>query len=460
MSKQPKTVYGSLLDTDIEQILNSTHNVDVHRTYEITLHTPLEDLNIPFLRNIEWTRNYNTSTGEDIRVMFIMDGAEYRRYIHTYKDQLEITISKYSGTYLQGAARYKFFILTNNADIKQDDMNHMTDVELKQVSPIAIEGQCVDRDLFSLNDINIDGIYKNTNLYNVICNEFLESLKSIDYGEGVPKISMDLREFDNDKEYGHITIPTGVRLLDLPVYLQYHDTFGIYNGSIGNFIQTYKEKKYYWIYPLLDVKQYDNNEYSLMFLHSNHRAVGTGGTTFYIDGKITKIVPEFNIAVLEQGQKGLVDTYNSLTYADPDNVYKSYRDIDNGKTLKGDIKTNLKTISTKEMRDGTNRTNYIGLTNNVYKERAKVLKKTMSTYQLTWNDADIDIIYPGMPCVFITENKDNGIVKLKGSVKATYQMYANDKKKTDATIIISVSSPDVFMDMEDYADMNVKSKKE
>ena len=65
-----------------------------------------------------------------------------------------------------------------------------------------------------------------------------------------------------------------------------------------------------------------------------------------------------------------------------------------------------------------------------------------------------------MPVMFLMEHKDNGIIKLRGNVQSVMQMYANDVKETHGTINIAVQDPEAYMDMEEYEDSNLRSKKE
>ena len=110
------------------------------------------------------------------------------------------------------------------------------------------------------------------------------------------------------------------------------------------------------------------------------------------------------------------------------------------------------------MKDGSNRTTYIGTVNNVYRYRSSVLLNTLSIFSFDWYGSDIDLIYPGMPVMLILEHNKSGLIKLKGNVQSVAQMYANDYKETHGTINIAVQSPEVFMDMPEYEDSGLKSE--
>lgn len=452
-----KQLIGGLLDIDIEQILNSdTSDKYKYINYNVTLCSPAYDLPITLLSGIEWTRNYNDDIMEDLRVMFTLSGDDYKAYVHDYQDQLELVIEKKLDSIILSSDRYKFFIVTNAADTLTDNINYMTQEQLRKLSPIQIEGQCVTREGYALNDIQIEGIYKDALLDQVMTIELHESLNKVKYQDGSPKIGIDIVPIDNTNRYGHINIPTGMKVLSLPKYLQNHDSYGIYNSGLGRFIQKYKNHFFTFIYPLYDPKQFDKKEDRLIIYHTSHQRAGHYGNTYMLDGKILKIIPQYQIAMNDPKQDKLLQG-ESVTYTKPDNVYRSYRDIDNGNTLSAKNTNNLVTHTSKAMNDGSIRTRYVGVVSNAYKHRTEVMRDTMAIYQLTWYNSDIDLIYPGMPCMFVTEHNKNGILKLRGIVQAVHQSYTGDKKERHANLTIAVMSPTVLMDNESYKDTNVES---
>ena len=453
-----KIIQGGLLDLDVEMIINSPKAVKGSYTYEAVLSSPKLDYHIPMLKNLEWLRDFNTGTTEDLRLIFSMDSAIYRNFFHQHQDHLEVTINKKNGDLIVDSTRYKFIILNSTAKNKKELMNTLTDTQLSSMVLMDIEGQCVDQDFYSLDDITVEGVYKNQNVKSVISTEVLHNLSKIEYGAGKPDVSLDIVQPDNTNTYGHILVPTGTRLLELPVLLQNGDSYGVYNGGMGVFVQKYNKKKYVFVYPLNDIKQYDTREDKLMIMRSTNQRVGTSYPTYLKDGKVLKIIPHPEYKSLENEQNNLIQHGNAISFGNPDNIYKSYRQIDNGNTLKGSKKTNITTISTKDMKDGSNRTTYVGTINNAYRYRSSVILNTLSFYSFKWYGSDIDLIYPGMPVMLILEHKDNGLIKLKGNVQSVAQMYAHDNKETHGTINIAVQSPEVYMDMNEYEDSGLKSQ--
>lgn len=447
---------SSLLDTDIEQIVGSDEPKVSYR-YEVWISNPVMDHRVTLLKNIEWVRDYNSAVADDIRVIFTLPGDVYKELIMNYKDHLEITIHKKSGSEtLVGSTRYKLIILTNSADVQEEMIARMNPQQLQQTVLVDLEVQAVDLDVYSLNDITIEGIHKDTNVLDVMRAELSDGISKIDYGQGPGEMSLDIIEPHNENDYGHITIPTGTRLLDLPIWLQNGDNYGVYNGSIGVYSQVYNDKKYLFIFPPYDFKRYEDTLKRLVLFKTTSRKYGTSGRTWKVDGDILKIIPT-EMTTLDDKRDEYTNLGTSISYTDADNIFKSYRDIKNGETLIGTKKSNVTTQVSRESPDGTNKTTYLGAINNAYKYRSNIVRNEMKVYQFQWKFCDIDLIYPGMPCELVMEDNVYGIIHLRGCVQSTMQMYANDSKETMGLLNVLVNNPMFIVDREGYEWSNLIS---
>lgn len=453
------TTTQGLLGIDVDDIMSTFTGVG-RDTYKVILSSPVGDIEIgDFLQNIIWKRDYAGATTDDLRVIFQLDGAVYRSHIYTFKDQLELTIITYTyGKEIRDITRYKFFIISDSMDMLKDTLKYLTDEQLSAHNVAKIEGQCVDRDQYALNDIMIQGIYQDARVEDVIQAEFTDAMNKADYEEGKLNIKFDIVKPDNLTKYGHIIIPTGTKLLSLPTFLQESDSYGVYNCAIGTYIQTFNKEKYLWVYPLYDVKQYQIREYSAMIFLSGNKRAGMNGNTVKLDGKVLKILPSNNpsdIAILDKGNQSLNIHGDSISYANPDNVYRSYQDINNG-SLAGEHKNSVTTNTARSMPDGSVRTKWLGVISNAYKYRSQTVKDMMSIYELRWYNGDINLLYPGMPVVLVQDSGMYGITKQYGQLQSAAQHYYNDAKETHVVLNIAVMSEEVFTNQEEY-DTNILS---
>ena len=195
----------------------------------------------------------------------------------------------------------------------------------------------------------------------------------------------------------------------------------------------------------------------MIFLSGNKRA-GMNGNTVKLDGKVLKILPSNNpsdIAILDKGNQSLNIHGDSISYANPDNVYRSYQDINNG-SLAGEHKNSVTTNTARSMPDGSVRTKWLGVISNAYKYRSQTVKDMMSIYELRWYNGDINLLYPGMPVVLVQDSGMYGITKQYGQLQSAAQHYYNDAKETHVVLNIAVMSEEVFTNQEEY-DTNILS---
>ena len=133
-----RILQGGILDVDVEMIINNPKAPRGSYSYEAVLSSPKADYKIPILKNLEWKRDFNSGTCEDLRLIFVMDGAIYRNNFHQVQDHLEVTINKKNGDLIVDSTRYKFIILNSSARDKKELMNTLTDAQLSSFIPILL----------------------------------------------------------------------------------------------------------------------------------------------------------------------------------------------------------------------------------------------------------------------------------------------------------------------------------
>ena len=136
-----ETTTSGLLGIDVDEILATSSGLG-RDTFEVVLSSPTGDIEInEFLQNIIWKRDYAGSTTDELRVIFQLSASLYRKYIYTFKDQLEITIIRLIyGREIRSIHRYKFFILSDSMDTIKDTLKYLTDEQLDAHTVAHIEG--------------------------------------------------------------------------------------------------------------------------------------------------------------------------------------------------------------------------------------------------------------------------------------------------------------------------------
>lgn len=82
---------------------------------------------------------------------------------------------------------------------------------------------------------------------------------------------------DNNSVYPQVLCPAGMRLVDLPIYLQNKDEYGIYSKGLGCF---YKQN-YWWVYPLFNYTLVDTHHRPIDLIRVPQDKIPTLDYTFY-----------------------------------------------------------------------------------------------------------------------------------------------------------------------------------
>lgn len=411
-------------------------------SYAVMLHTPEDDYSIQLLTSIDIMRDYNGSIGDYTSVEFRMYADKYLYEIHPYKDNLELTIiiKEKKKTITN---RYKFVIINQSSTDAEKTKN--LDKEMIANSQLYnIIGQCINLETEAVRNLYVDGIYKNVTMEKLVTAELLNMRNKITINGENLELDCNMATPDNKTEYGHVTIPSGVKAVDLASYLQSADGYGIYNGNIGTYIQKYKEKSSVWVFPLYDNLRYDNESKlpKLIVVEPATALLDFAENTYKEDGNL-HVLNSGELKLIDQGENEMMD--NGTGYISVNPVGFIDRSSSISKTsVTADGDTLMTSAVSKDRRDGNSAAVYVGNGTNMYKVRSDFQRQTFANYHVKWNYCNMDLIYPGMPCCIFKQDRANGVSELKGVVQGTYHRWNNADKTRMGIISIMVEKPAVY----------------
>jgi len=436
-------VENSIIGREILEIIGNPKATSKNVKFRLTLHTVNLDIPIITIESIELLKNYNDNIGDYIVATFLMPMGDFMKDVYPYRDNLEITITRLSQDG-KDTRRYKFLLLNNLMDKNGTRYTSSTRDELNKLEQARVEGQCVDPIIEALRISPVDGTYNITTVEDLIKGLFIDTLDNKVKINGKPvEYTLTIDPPDNKHLYGHIEIPTGTYLIDLPVYLQ-ETSYGVYNGGLGLYISWLDNRYNIHIYPLYKKIKFDGPKTisklmvysipSVKFDYSEH--------TYLVDGDIVKIYAGRSTRSIDTGENQLNDMGNGYVYTEP-NLLISKNSINTDAGVVTDTNLLNKSIQIKDKKDQSNYIKHIGPINNRYRAKSTVMKATLTTYQIQWLHCDEHLIRPGMAVMFIYKHKDKGVIKLKGIVQSAYFMYNIGTKTTSGILNIMVEKPEM-----------------
>lgn len=446
-----ENITGGLIDLDISKVFEQanprTNNVD----YDVIVHTPNADIGIQLLKTIETMRDYNGNLTDFIIVSFSMGAGDFVKELHPNRDNCEMSIIKVTPDEDDKILRFKMVLLNNNGGVKASKYLKKTKDELNAEEQFQVEVQCLPIELEILRSTFSDGVYRSTTVKDLLITEYYQGTQEITgtnpgtdeskvkIGSAPRDIEVDIVEPHNDMVYNHIEVPTGTKLTDLPFYLQ-ETNYGVYNGSIGAYLQEYRDELFFFIYPLYNSSLFETREKKLIIYYSSNIRLDLIENTYAIEGDVIKILANSDVKIIDNGENELMDTGVGLVSSNPHLLLERNVNVTDDE-IKFDKDVHNSGSKIKNRRDKTDRVQYLQNESNMYKQRSTILKNTMAIYQITWNFADIDLLYPAMPVRYTYEDEEEGIVELDGLLQSVYSRYNEETKTTSAIINIAVEKP-------------------
>jgi hypothetical protein len=411
----------------------------VRYSYICVIHTEEKDIRLVGVRSIDTRRDYVTSVGDDIKVVVSIPAVTYMMDIIHQKGNLELTLFRAHSSEpgkIPQQTRYKARLFTSdNVDTRGSLINHLTVHEVSKHPPIEAVFQCIDLAVESVGMEEVSGVYSNVThrelLHNIVGGVVTKAKKA---GSSLVDL-VDIVEPHNSAKNTQVVIPSGVRLLDLPTFLQ-KSVGGLYSGGVGTYIQPSGDKKALFIYPIYVGAEYDKRPPTMVLVNSRvtDSLVGTANTHTVIGEIIYISVVCDNIARVlhEQSPNGVrqmnPDMASHLAVVptargpvgEPDKILSDYVGFNNQD--QGDFSTfNKKRV-----------------TANPYARATEILSSHGETFTMKWLNSVPELIRPGATVEYqylIGEIH----MKVKGVILMSYTVAAPDSGGIEGQTFLSTT---------------------
>lgn len=431
------------IQAEVEKILKYNNPFKNNAKYEVIIHTEDDTIDVEFLESIDVMRNYNTNIADYINIRFKIILGTYAKRVYPYRDNLICSVRKsYTDDYDNATSNiYKMVIISDGGGMEtSQNVKKLTEDEMNKSGVVTVEAQLYLREVEGLRSLHVDGIFKEITLKEVMQGLFAISAEKVQLDGENMQYRIDVAEPANQIQYKNLVLPTGLTLDALPSYLQGKD-YGVYNGGIGTYIQNYKGNNVVFIYPLYSTERYDNSEDRdvLTIINTNTSLYDVVENNWCRTGNNVFLLAGSNTSSSDPGTNALINAGDALIMTPPEKFFtKNFEVGDDGVML--DTEQQLKGTTIKTRRDGIVKAKYVGPESNMYKQRTMAILQTLATYTIPWNFSNTDIIYPGMPCCYMFEDATLGLVKLYGTVQATYSRYSKPHGTETGMIVIKVKS--------------------
>ena len=440
---------GSPITEELIKISHSKQGL-IKYAYSALIHIVEKDLAYQPIKvlGIDIERDYEHNLADVINCELAVSPGTWSDYIMPFVENLEISIIAEPVNFRApvSVTRYKAYCKTlvnfRKTDARLQNVNTET---IDRMDIVKVEFQLVPLLMEKLLPLQIGTNVVNSNVTDALTSLLmgeatkLQGLDNADMLKGV-----DMVKADNETVYDNIPIPHGIKLLDLPLYLQ-KNLYGVYKQGMGHYIQT----GMWYIYPKSRTKRNDDKTRFINIFISPKDFLKYTENTWTKEGNDLYI-----IAALEGDSKDISTSANTLNKGNGIRVLNpDLQTTDESVKVAGNKAiisraNNVSEVILNESKNGVVNAPFIlnQKDTNIYEQVSQVEARDGKLIGLVWHNSQADLVKPGSVVrVHYTDSNVNQQVMLEGVViKAHHYIHATSGSVV-STQYSSVSALFVFV---------------
>lgn len=436
MAKTKARVYeDTTLYLDVQKILKNspgTHLFD----YKGMIHTPVEDVGVWEIKELESERNYKANVGGITAIKFRVGLGDYVSRIYPHRYNLEFTLTKTpmaeNGQKMKAneaviVRRYKLiFNPDKNPPVGASDLQMIQTHEMNTVDMPELQVELLDRGLEPLRIKTTSGVFPKCDMERFIRATLGYESQQIRV-DGKPVIdALDIVTPDNQDTIDHIVVPAGTHLSAVPTMVQ--ESQGVYNGAIGTYFQEYRGKKTWFVYPLYNSSRFDKTEYKAIFYAAPQEKLPQIDRSYWEDGNILKIIVSAQRMYRDSAELSMMNLGSGYRMSEARSMMTKPCELTEDGPVANRSRLNHEVI-TKNRDDGVNYAPMSDIpSSNPFMQRSRVMAHSTAQIDFVWENGNEDLLYPGMPCkyVYLSEGEP---VSLKGTLLYAYAQTTSVQRK-------------------------------
>lgn len=409
---------------DVRKILQSDAKTIRHEVKAI-FHTTASDTPVMKVVSLDIVRDYVATVGDHIVIEFMIPLGDYIKLLYPYRANLELSVFK-KPLLESGEAddskkgitseRFKAVIIPESCpNIKSSEYDNMTLQELNLMNVLTIKLQLLDRSLEPLRIKSVGSVFRQTTQKNLITSLLIgESNKVlVDGKKAIDGINMV--EPDNNEKLEHIVLPSDTTITSIPTICQ-EKLHGVYTGSMGTYLQTYKDKKLWFVYPIYNTKRFNTNVDKIVIYAVPRLQFPSVERTYRVEGNVLYVIATSNKAYKDSGEADLMNGGSGFRMADARAFMgKPIQMTKEGPKMLRAYLNNEVAISSRE--DNLNHAPIADrdISCNPFAQISKILRRNGARIDVSWENGDPSLIYPAMPCEYVFLEKET-IKRIQGVV--------------------------------------------
>lgn len=264
---------------------NLTNNIAESTRLDAIFITPQEQFRAPLVKGLSESADFIQDRSEMIVLTVALQPGVYQDKLLRYRDDLVVQVISATSS----EVRVREFAAVPLADNDpRAASNSAANANFSAQDSIALQQfrfQLIDKGFAKMKNLVVSDNFSMANVESVLSIMMQEISSKLEMEPDSKYKGMYVHSpIDNVNKYRQILVPTGTRFINLPLYLQNHDEYGVYSKGLGCF---YKQG-WWWVYPTFNTTLVDTHHRPIDLIRFPRDKVPTLETSMYVsDDAIT-----------------------------------------------------------------------------------------------------------------------------------------------------------------------------
>lgn len=439
----------SSLYLEVKNIINEGVK-PVHFRWKATIHTKTENIDVIKVVSIDTLQDFELSFNDEISLSFMLPLGTYIKRVFPYRNDLEITLTKIPVSELgsetdqeRGPSAERFVAVLmdqGNPVVESDGQNLPSEESLNLTSLSMITVQLIDKAVDQIRMRSFGGIYRNVLVGDMLKSVLTKESQMLELDKEYIPLGVNMIPPDNKVKRNHILVPQGTKLTYLAQYIQDH-CGGIYSTGIG----FYYWKRFWYVFPLYNTERVGTIQNGLTIINIPNKKLKGIERTYRKNGSNLVIAATGHVSFSDESDKKQLVHGNGARFADANKFMNGFSTAKGNKVTASRSKT-VNEVKTTSRPSGNNNVHLSprAINANVYREYSELAPRDGSVINLSWENSDESLIFPGMPVKILYLDGEN-IAELSGTLIKAQSYTHTSEQVMYANKLITNTALSVFV---------------
>jgi hypothetical protein len=398
---------------------------------EILVNTTNVTVNPLKILSVDLKRNYLDSYSDEMIIEMTVPAGLYSKQVYPYKNNLDISLTytplNETGDAIdtslppQSETFTATLIDTGSPAMEQNGFNAPTQFNLDITNMTTVKFQLVNKSLEQMRMIDVGQIFRGATVDDAIKTVLTQASQTTTVNGQRTVQGVTMAKSNNPTARTHIVIPHGVKLTDVPEYIQKY-AGGVYNGGMGYYLQGNQ----WHVYSALDTTKFNQSQNTLTIINLPQNKFTNVERTYRQSGGNLVVLATGNVKFRDPSNQHQLNSGNGTRFTDASLIMGNFTQGGDNKALASRGANNNEFVGVQRP-NGNNKVHRSEnpINANSLDEYAKLSRAMGQVITMEWQHSNPQLITPGLPVQILYLDEDQiqtltGIVV--GAHHYTHQM--------------------------------------